>query len=285
MPEIDRSVSPPAQPGSPGPTGGASPSAPAAGEKPSKPASPGRDERIDQLTREKYEYKMKWEQASARLEDLAGEVQALKEQVTAAPRPASTSNGTPSSLADLADADLDRVIQQGSNENPEAFALAIRELQRRTAEQAMKGASKHTEQQIELERDRLRTQAQIQKQFGDNAWDPNGELYKRADRIYGEMIAEAEARFGRGKGRSTIESMPSVQRRCFELADRELRHKELDELPTLRRELELRKQQEALFTGNARPVERDENFKDALKRKDRKGLFQALVNRPRDQGS
>jgi hypothetical protein len=269
---VDRSASPPP---SPSPNGGVPTVPPSVSSKPDSSPPSGRDARVDQLTREKYEYKAQVTQAQTQLQEALARI-ALLEQRQSAEDDRSREK-RPQSIQDLSEEHLDHVIQEGQGEDPKAFAMAMREIVRREAERAKESATQQAQRQIELERERTQIQRSVEKDFGDSAWDRSNELYQRADKIYGQMIAEAESRFGRGQGRQFIESMPSLQRRCFELADREIRAPDLAELPAMRRELEQRKFQEGLLSGASRPgPERSEAVKDAIRRRDRKSVFANL---------
>lgn len=275
MPEIpDRSLSTPA-PAPQGVTNGAAPAVekPADSSKPPKQGPSPYEQRIEQLVREKYEMKSKFEQASARLEALASEVESLKSSRAVEPRP----NGhLPTSVQEYPDQDLHQIIAKGAEANPDGFVLAIQELQRRAAVNATKGVSEQTQRQIQLEAERQQVKSQVVNTFGQQAWRTDTDLYQKADSIYGQMIAEAQQKFGREQGLAYIQSMPSLQMRCFELADRELRARELEELPELRRRAERLKQVEALQSGIGAPVQRDQAFQDALKRRDRRAIFENL---------
>ena len=268
MPEVDRSVSGPTQPVPP-----ANGPVPADKQVPSKPDSNGRDSRIDQLTREKYEYKAQADQAIAQLRAQEARIAAL-EQVKGAEEIRSR-EAKPQSIQDLGDDALRQMVADREL-NPEAVSIALGELDRRSMAKATESASRQAQHMIELEREKRSVERSVERRFGEAAWDPNNELYQRADQIYGKMLAEAERKFGRGQGEKILSTMPSIQERCFELADREIRAKDLDELPLLRRELEQRKLQDGLLAGASRHVERSEAVKAAIARKDRKGVFANL---------
>lgn len=269
MPEVDKSVSSPAQPTTNGqPTGGASP---ATTERTSKPAQPGRDARIDELVAQRERFRMQFEQEKASREELANEVKQLKELVTQG-RESRPDDQPITSWQQFSNKDLDGVIAEGPTENPVAFQNAINEKIRRSQEAAIKGASQLSRQEMERNRYQEEVFSDIRRDF-PQAFDVNGKLdrtsplYQKADQEYGRLIQVY--------GKTTVDAMPDIQRLCLAKAHRELTLPDMEELQSRRREAEERKRQEALQTGFGSPRD-DQAFQDALRKKDRKAIFQNL---------
>lgn len=270
MPEqVDRSVSPPTPAVPSGQNGSAS--APEAGltaAKSDPKQGPSRyEQRVEQLVREKYEMKSQLDQAMSRI--------AALEQTSRPSEPTRPPDQPITSVTQLADQTLLDIVRKGSESSADAFNVAYTELQRRAIEKAQAGASKQSQQLIDLERERLNVRSQITQTF-KNPWDKAGELYQLADRYYGHFLADAKQKFGDEAGKRFVENQPNIEMRCFELAERELNAGLLNQLPDLQRKADRLKQIEALESGIGAPIQRDDAFRDALKRRDRRSVFRNL---------
>jgi hypothetical protein len=233
-------------------------------------------QRIDQLTREKYELNHKWEK---RYDELANEIRLLREERQQA-QPATNGNGEQSrprkqgfrSWEEVPQEDLSEVISKGPGENPQMYQSAFEERLRREREAAIRDAQQQFERSNNSKRMHDAIWQDAVTRFGADLENTESDLYQKANRLL-----QSEIQTCRQLGLPDPSKDPRAHWRAAAQAHLELHSSDKEELQRHRREEDVRKRRQAMEAGlTSQRTQYEDAVEKALEKGDIKAALKSL---------
>lgn len=236
-------------------------------------------ERIQQLTREREEAKRGFSEARSELGSVRQEVEQLRELIQQSIQGGrqSDESGSPQSWGDVPTKDLNEALSsEFLQERPEMFRAALEEKVRRMTDRAVSGALEKfgsgMQERQTMREAQQQVRSQIAREFGSEVGNPESELYKAADRLYGEKLARLDQLYP-GKGREMIERDPWSEYDCFRQASIQLGSVPRDKFEELSSQLQRQNRIRSMESGISGALYANNDRASDLKRGDVKSAI------------
>lgn len=208
--------------------------------------------RIAELSAQKAHFQQKATKFENELRSLRDEVATVKGQLSAQPATPQAPRGPAKTWGEMSEEQLDNARSYArEHEQPEVLDAVHSEITRREAEKARKAAVEESTQKMERKLLLRDIHQRIVDEYGPEAFDPEGEMYQRADRylreqanLYGEASASEPHRLLDAFAHADRNRVKGDRTRITELEQENLRLKEMATLA----------ERGGPAPGNARPL-------------------------------